>query len=308
MAEGFSGLLPIPGWLSENDWQGFHDRSKNPSLYNPPEGYVATANQDLNAYAGAAVINLPMAFYRAERISELLAGADDHSVASMQKMHFDLYSIQAARFMEIIKPLLPQNEKAELLKNWDCRYESTSLAPTLFEKIYRHLAGIIFGELNLGSEIVSYMVDETILFHDFYGNFDRIMLNSDSAWFNGKKQEELYREAIDRALKEEAEPYGAGRNILMKHLLLGGRMPRFLGFDYGPIELIGSRATIPQGQIFKSFGRLATFSPTYRFVTDFAEEGIHSSLAGGPSDRRFSPWYTSGVKDWLQGKYRRVKT
>ncbi len=300
---GISGLLPIPGWSKKYDWQGFHDRNKNPSLYNPPEGYIATANQDLNAYAGADVINLPMAPYRTERIKELLAEKDDHSVASMQKMHFDLFSKQAALFMDIIEPLLPESEKAALLKNWDRRYDSASRAPTLFENIYRRLAGLIFGELNLGNEVFSYVLDKTILFHDFYGNFDRIMLSKDSTWFNGKKREELYEEAIERALEEEPETYGKGRKVMMKNLLLGGRLPRFMGFDYGPVELIGSRATIPQGQIFESFGRLATFTPSYRFITDFAEEGIYSTLAGGPSDRRFSPWYTSGIKGWLKGKY-----
>ncbi len=30
------------------------------------------------------------------------------------------------------------------------------------------------------------------------------------------------------------------------------------------------------------------FSPTYKFVTDMAEDCIHSTMAGGPSDRRFS--------------------
>jgi penicillin amidase len=101
----------------------------------------------------------------------------------------------------------------------------------------------------------------------------------------------------------EAVRYAGTRQVLMKNLFFGGRLPRFLGFDYGPIELPGSRSTITQGQIFTSAGRLATFSPTYKFITDFAEDTIHSVLAGGPSDRRFSKWYTSGIKDWLAGRY-----
>jgi penicillin G amidase len=88
--------------------------------------------------------------------------------------------------------------------------------------------------------------------------------------------------------------------------MFAGRLPKLLGFDYGPIEIIGNRATIPQGQIFQTLGgRQGTFSPTFKFVTDFAEECIHSTMAGGPSDRRFSPWYASGVEDWLAGRYHR---
>ncbi len=306
-AKGISGLLPLPGWDEKYNWQGYFDRSKNPKLYNPPEGYVATANQDLNRYAGATVINLPMAPYRVERISEMLEEKNDHSVDSMQKMHYNLYSKQAELFMKIIEPLLPDSEYGQILRQWDYHYESDSCAPTLFENIYHELAALIFGELNMGTDVFNYIVGETILFHDFYGNFDRIMLSESSSWFKGKSREELLRTAIERGLAGKVELYGKGRKVLMKNLLLGGRLPKFLGFDYGPVEFIGSRATIPQGQIFKSFGRLATFSPTYKFVTDFAEEGIHSTLAGGPSDRRFSRWYTSGIRDWLNGRYRQVR-
>jgi len=96
--------------------------------------------------------------------------------------------------------------------------------------------------------------------------------------------------------------------VMMNNLMFAGRLPKFLGFDYGPIEIIGNRATIPQGQIFTTLGgRKATFSPTFKFTTDFRENCIHSTMAGGPSDRRFSKWYTSGISDWIAGRYRVMK-
>jgi penicillin amidase len=33
-------------------------------------------------------------------------------------------------------------------------------------------------------------------------------------------------------------------------------------------------------------------------------EGIHSNIAGGASDRRFSKWYKSDLKNWLKGIYK----
>ena len=127
-----------------------------------------------------------------------------------------------------------------------------------------------------------------------------------SSWFGGKTRDELLTVAIERGLAKEARAWGEGRKVMMKNIMMSGKMPKWMGFDYGPIELIGNRATIPQGQIFKTMGRDSTFSPTYKFVTDFSEECIHSTMAGGPSDRRFSKWYTSGVADWLAGKYRKM--
>lgn len=94
---------------------------------------------------------------------------------------------------------------------------------------------------------------------------------------------------------------------MMAHLLFGGRLPRWMGFDYGPISVRGGRATVQQGQIYRSGGRLTTFMPSYRIITDFAREAIHTALAGGASDRRFSRWYKKGIADWLAGRVKCIE-
>jgi len=45
----------------------------------------------------------------------------------------------------------------------------------------------------------------------------------------------------------------------------------------------------------------------FRTVTDFAEEETYTNMAGGPSDRRFSKWYTSDLQNWLDGNYKVVR-
>ena len=304
--EGVSGLLPLPGWDEKYDWKGLHDRDKNPSLYNPEQGYFGTANQDVNEFAALQMLTLPMADNRARRIAQMLQARTDHTVETMKEMHYDLYANEAEAFMEVIAPLLPDSPGARVLEHWDCRYDPASEAPTLFESIRWELVKYVFGELGFGRETMDHLVAETIIPYIFYGNFDRVLLGEESAWFAGKTREEVYGMAIQRGLAVETPAYGSTRRVLMKHLVFGGRLPKFLGFDYGPIELRGSRSTIPQGQIFSSGGRVATFSPTYKFIADFAEDGIHTVLGGGPSDRRFSRWYTSGIADWLAGKYGRL--
>ncbi len=305
-AEGCSGLLPMPGWDESYHWQGFLPREDNPSLYNPPEGFIVTANQDLNRYGSQPVINLCMPSYRAERIADLLTTGEQIDASYMQRMHYDLYSKQAEALMEIIRPLLPDTPNGRMLDGWDMRYRSDSSEATLFERVYLELIKIVFGQYGVGRQVIDHIVDETILFNDFYGNFDRLLLAEDSLWMGENTREDLIRLACDRSLAAPAPAYGSWHKVLMKNIFFGGRLPRFLGFDHGPVELIGSRATIPQGQIFKSAGRVATYSPGWKFVADFAEEGIRSVLAGGPSDRRFSKWYKSGIKDWQAARYKRL--
>jgi len=142
------------------------------------------------------------------------------------------------------------------------------------------------------------------LFADFFGNFDRVLLSEKSAWFGNRTRDEIYRKALARALQELPKPYGETRQIVMKHLLFGGKLPRWLGFDRGPIPLLGSRATVHQGQIYRAGGRETTFAPSLRLVTDLSGDEMHTTLAGGASDRRFSKWYANEIDDWLKGRYK----
>jgi penicillin G amidase len=301
--KGVTGLVPTPGWEKKFNPRGFVDKTRLPSLYNPKQGFVATANQDLNHLGRTPVINLCMATYRVDRISQLLSAGKKLTVDDMKRMHYDLYSLQAERYMKVLRPLLPDNPGGRILKEWDCVYDSGSTGAMLFESVYLSLLRVVFGDNGLGRDVIDHIMKETPLFNDYYGNFDEILMKKDSPWFNGKKREDLFEKAIGEGLAARPVPYGKTRSVILSHLLLGGKLPRFLGFDRR-IELPGSRATITQGQIFRSAGRVTTYCPSYRMIADMATDELHTCLPGGVSDRRFSPWFLSDLKNWFRGKYK----
>ena len=150
------------------------------------------------------------------------------------------------------------------------------------------------------------MEQRTGVFSDFYLNFDRVLLSENSAWFGGKTREELFLLAADAALKDTPRKWGEDQQLLLTHILFDGKLPRFLGFDRGPVTVIGGRATVHQGQIYTSAGRKTSFAPSFRMVTDFSRNAIFTNLAGGPSDRRFSKWYASDLENWKTGNYKRL--
>jgi len=304
---GASGLVPLPAWDTKYNSAGFVPAAKLPSQYNPASGTIVTANQDLNRFGKAKPINLPMGSYRADRIEQLLKKKSKYSVEDMKAIHYDLYSLQAEAFMKHLRPLLPDTENGRALRDWDCAYTADSTGAMLFESVYHALLRVVFGDGGMGREVVEHLMAETSLFNDYYANFDRILLGKRSAWFNDRPKDELFRRAIDEGLSVPAAPYGKTRKITLAHLLFGGKLPSFLGFDYGPIELPGCRATIPQGQIFRSAGRTTTFSPSYRMIADMATRELHTNLAGGASDRRFSKWYVNDMKNWLGGVYKLLR-
>ena len=134
------------------------------------------------------------------------------------------------------------------------------------------------------------------------------MLSEDSAWFGGRTKDELYTQAIERALKSVPEKWGNVRKIILKNILFGGKLPKFIGFDRGPVTIIGSLATPQQGQIFECAGRQTTFAPSLRMVIDLFSDDVYTNMLGGPSDRRFSKWYCSDLKNWISGKYKRLSS
>lgn len=301
--DGCNGLAPLPGWDPANDWRGFVPPGDLPRALNPPSGFIVTANNDLNHLGRVRPINLPMGSYRAERISALLAARDDWTVSTTAHLHTDVYSLQAAQFMVVLRPLLPAGAHGDVLRAWDCGYDLESTGAYLFEKFYRALIAEVFGPV-CGAEAARFLIDETGIVTDFYANFDQVLLRPDSVWFGTAGRDAVFQRVAAQTLTGPVRTWGSRQQLLMRHLLLGGRLPRWLGFDHGPVALRGGRATIHQGQIYRSGGRQTSFAPSYRLVTDLSEAAAHTCLAGGPSDRRFSRWYTSDLPNWCAGKYK----
>lgn len=302
---GWSGLVPVPGWDPQNDWRGFHSPADLPRSFDPADGFIVTANQDLNHLGKVAPINAPMGHYRAQRITELLAAKEVLDTADMKRIQLDLRSTQAELFLDVLRPLLPDTPDGRAIQQWNLEYDADSVGAEAFERFYGELFKTVFGRV-LGSETVGFLSDETGLFTDFYASFDRVLLSERSPWFGTETRQRLFEQAAMRALTGAPRPWGANRKVVQEHLMLGGKLPRALGFDRGPLTLAGGRATPHQGQIYRSGGRLTTFAPSYRMVTDFAANGFESCLAGGVSDRRFSRWYYSDMKNWRVGRHKRL--
>jgi penicillin amidase len=218
-------------------------------------------------------------------------------------MQFDVRSLQAEAFMAVLRPLLPDTPQGRRLAEWDCRYDTDSTGAFLFEEFYWRLVKDVFGA-TLGAAVIEYLAHDTAVFTCFYDRFDRLLLAERSAWFGGQPREEWFRSAARSALDVEPRPWGESRRYALKHLLFGGKLPRWLGFDRGPVPGLGGRATVHQGQTVRTARRETAYVPSYRIVADLATDELYTNLEGGPSDRRFSRWYCSGLADWLARRYK----
>jgi penicillin amidase len=307
-ARQHSGLYPVPGWDDELAWQGDVDPGRLHAVLNPSDGFLATANDDLNPPNGPLVINLPMGSHRADRIRSVLA--DNHSVSidDMRMLQLDLTSLHAERLMAMLRPHLPATPAADLLRQWDMRYDRKSIAATLFEEVYHELLRRVFGGGLFGVDAWDQLVSGTTVVADYYHLFDSVLLEGDPSWFGARRRDEVCAEVLHDVLDSievfSVPTWGEQRKIMMRNVLFGGKLPTWLGFDHGPVALEGNRATVVQGQIFTAYGRSTSFGVSWRFITDMATDEVRTILSGGPSGRRFSKWYRSEVDRWLAGEYK----
>jgi len=68
---------------------------------------------------------------------------------------------------------------------------------------------------------------------------------------------------------------------------------------------LGNRNTLVQGNIFKMMGRMSSFAPSWRFISDVGKDEMLTSLPSGLSGRRFSSMYYNHKK-YFSGQYNRI--
>lgn len=97
--------LPLPGWDTAYAWRGVL-YSPFPAIFNPPRGYVFSANNRLADSLPFFVSNLWEPSSRAERIEQILALGGTYAERDAQLMQLDLGSPYAVQLRELILPAL----------------------------------------------------------------------------------------------------------------------------------------------------------------------------------------------------------
>ncbi len=303
------GLLPLPAWDEKNLWKGCHLGTDLFAEVNPDRGFAASANDNKNQPGKPAFTTLQLPDYRYRRICDLLSQDKLFTLDDMKALQLDNYSIQAEKIMHLIREWIPDTEVGQILKGWDFYYRKDAQAPTLFEAVYVDLMHAVFSPV-FGKEAWEVYGPGHVFFGLNFGQFDDILLSEDPSWFGEEGKKTLFKRVVEEALSRfEAHsilPWGEENAFNMNYLLFDGKLPKFFGFDIGPICLSGSRASIDTFQVFLEGKRKLISSATYRFITDMGEHAIHTVLAGGVSEKKRSPYYTSDIALWKSGKYKQL--
>lgn len=144
-----SGLVPVPG-DGRFDWSGYLPIIEKPHAYNPPEGFIATANNNLTpeSYPHRDAIGWSWADpYRFARITEVLGSGRLVSMMDMMRLQTDYTSIAARQLVPLLAGLPakdPATERArQALLAWDYVLDKASVPAGIYEAWYRQLSASV---------------------------------------------------------------------------------------------------------------------------------------------------------------------
>ncbi|ADB36112.1 penicillin acylase family protein [Spirosoma linguale] len=136
--KNFTGLVPVPG-DGRFEWSGFLPIDQLPNKLNPPEGYVATANNNLTStnYPHRDALGWTWASpSRAHRIEEVLNDGTRKTMVDFMALQADYLSIPARTLVPLLQNLASPNDRTEqalsYLRRWDYKLTPNSVAASIY--------------------------------------------------------------------------------------------------------------------------------------------------------------------------------
>lgn len=158
--KGWDGLLPVPGWNGQYEWDGYLPLESAPRSFNSPFDKLRAGGQHYLHSANNHVVprilpeyRPPLGYeysppFRYDRIEEVLKSPRKFSVADMQRLQQDTVSIPARELLSILRELQPDSSDLKkafaLLLPWDFAVDRDSTAAAIFEFWLMKLAPLVY--------------------------------------------------------------------------------------------------------------------------------------------------------------------
>ncbi len=140
------GSMPYDGANNDGDWIGSIPFDELPNLYNPPNGFIVTANQRIvgTSYKYTQVSRDTAPPWRARRIYDLLNSNKKVSMDGVAGIQLDAFNLPIKNFAaEVIKLNAATGETIEVIKAWDGVMRPDSNAALVAAEIRSCTAGKI---------------------------------------------------------------------------------------------------------------------------------------------------------------------
>lgn len=316
-ADGDDGRWPVPGWTGEHDWQGHVPFDELPSIRDPAEGFIVTANQPVVAEGTGPFLSRDHAYgWRSQRLRELLTAADDLTADDLMAMQLDARNGVAFTLVPLLTRIAVPDDVAaarDLLVNWDQQQSVDSAAGAYFAAVWRNLLIRTFAD-DLPPDTV---IDSGGRWMEVVRRFSTM---PDAAWWDDRatdtveRRDDMLRAALVDAHTELVEllgddvagwSWGDVHTLTLRHQTLGssGVAPIERLFNRGPVRLGGGSSLVNATGWTASDGYDVNWVPSMRMVVDLSNLDASRWIdLTGVSGHAFSPHYTDQVQRWAAGE------
>ena len=323
-----TATLTFPGWTDEFDWKGFVPFEQMPQVLNPPEGFVATANNRIISDSYPYYLsNLWEPEWRIERITEVLRSKLILSVEDMQRLQQDVVSPQAREVAPIIlkafegQPLPSSDVQTALtyFRNWNFEMKASDVATSLFQAFLVRMIHNTF-EDEMGPSLLG--IYDTLPSVPLNA-ITKLMKKGSSSWFDNVKtpqvetMNDIIRQSLDDALHDLKTQYGGEikewrwgsiHQVQFPHVFSANDILRPI-FTVGPFPVGGSQSTVNNGEFGILNPYLDIVGPSTRQIFDLGDiNNTRSITPPGQSGQVFQRHYDDQVHMWLNGLYRKQMT
>jgi len=314
------GTLPVPGWTDEYEWTGFIPFEELPYTFNPPEGYIVTANNRCQPWDYPYLITRDWDYgFRAQRIVDMIANAPGKiDIAYIQQMQGDSFDPNGPTFVPMLLELseLSDNEThaQNLLRDWDYQARSDSSAAAVFNAFGRHFLQNTFND----------DMPEERYFPDGGSRWNEILrhLDKDSPWWDDKTtagvretRGDIIRKSFEQGVAELEEIFGRDaakwnwgemHASTFRNSTLGesGVPPIEALFNRGPFPTSGGASIVNATGWSVEDGYETNWLPSMRMIVDLGN--LNNSLTvhtTGQSGHAYHPHYDDMPSMWANIEY-----
>ena len=314
------GMVPVPGWTGEYEWEAYIPFEELPTLYNPEQGYIVTANHAVVDEAYPYFIARDWASGdRGQRITDMIEqaiaegpiDADDFA-----RIHSDSYSLRAAGYVPLLTGLSSDDAAVQraldTLGQWDYQERRDSVGASLFEIFYMRLAHNVLAD-DVGEENVSDAYS-TIYFH-------QLAQDTAARWWDDattpetESREDILLRSLAEAVTWLSENLGGDMDEWTwgrLHTATFASTP--LGESgIGPIESLVNRGPFPAdgGSDLVNANNWSWAEPaavrshpSMRMIVDMSDfDASRWVIPTGQSGHPFNTHYDDQIELWLNGEY-----
>jgi penicillin G amidase len=274
--KGFDSNIPLDGTSGNYEWSGYIPFEQMPSVYNPPSGIVATANQ--NPFPPDYPYSVDGSYadpYRVGQIRSLLCAKNKLSVEDMLAVQKDVYSSYDSFLARQVVTASQRHGTGgskfvdaaiSLLRTWDGQMDKDEAAPMVTQLLSSQLATALLQlavsrNISTGTPTLPRPFVVETLFRTRPAGW--VPSNDWDAWLL-----QNLNAALEAGRRRQGSPVSKWRWGKMLHWdfqhPVGKQLPLVSSFfNIGPVPMSGSGTTVKQ--------TTATLGPSERMVVDLGD-------------------------------------